>query len=152
MSVARRMVELGIRADSDKKLYVGDVSVSDTALANSVGVDRRVVRHVVEQILDDPELSRIFTHIKPIGSSLIDVADQLGFNVLIVSSYPHRTGVISSITSVLSEHKVVVRQALADDPDLVPDPRLTLVVDGHIPPEALDRIRSLDFVKALTIA
>jgi predicted regulator of amino acid metabolism with ACT domain len=59
--------------------------------------------------------------------------------------------VISGITSILSKHGVVVRQALADDPDLTPEPRLTLVLQGRIPPEALVKCRAVPSVTSLTI-
>jgi len=151
MNVVRKMVELGVRVGEDGRFYVGDLEVSDTALARSVGVDRRVVRSTAHQIQRDLRLRTVLTRVKPSGASLVDVASQLGYQVIVVSADPHRPGVISGITSILSKHGVVVRQALADDPDLTPEPRLTLVLQGRIPPEALVKCRSVPSVTSLTI-
>jgi len=36
------------------------------------------------------------------------------------------------VTGVLAKHGIIVRQALADDPDMVRDANLTLIVDGAV--------------------
>lgn len=151
ISIVKKMVECGVRVGVEGRLYVGDVALSDTAIASSVDVDRRVVRQVVNQILENKELRTIFTRIKPVGSSLVDVAEELGYSVLLISADPHKPGVVAGVTHILAEHNIIVRQVLADDPDLVPDPKLTLVTEKSIPPEAYDRIRKLPVVKSLTI-
>ncbi len=151
MSIVRKMVELGIRVSEDGRFYVGDVEVSDTALARSVGVDRRVASSTARQILDDPQLRTILTKVRPSGASLVDVAPLLGYEVLVIDADPHKPGVISGITTVLAKHGVVVRQALADDPDLTPEPRLTLVLQGRVPPEALAKAKAVSSVSSVTI-
>lgn len=151
LSVVRKMIELGVKVEGEHRLKVGDVSVSDSALAEAVGVDRRVVRNTVNQIMSDPDLKTIFTRVKPIGTSLVDIAENLGYSVLVVYADPHKPGVISGISSILTEYGVVIRQALADDPDFIPEPKLTLVVDGRVPPEAIGKIQSLALVDSLTL-
>lgn len=151
MNVVKKMIELGLRVGEDGRIYVGDVEVSDVALARAAGVDRRVVRSTVKQILGDEALRDILTKVKPVGASLVDVASRLGFQVLVVEADPKMPGVIASVTSVLARYGVVVRQALADDPDLAPEPRLTLVVQGEVPAEALSEVRSSPLVKSLKI-
>ncbi len=151
LSVVRKMIELGVKVEGKHRLKVGDVSVSDSALAEAVGVDRRVVRNTVNQIMSDPDLKTIFTRVKPIGTSLVDIAENLGYSVLVVYADPHKPGVISGISSILTEYGVVIRQALADDPDFIPEPKLTLVVDGRVPPEAIGKIQSLALVDSLTL-
>ncbi|MCP8309343.1 MAG: amino acid-binding protein [archaeon] len=151
LNVVRKMIELGVRIDENSKLYVGDAEIDDTAIARAVGVDRRVVRSTTKQILDNSELREIFTRIRPVGASLVEVAKILDYSVLVIRSDPHRPGVIASVTSIVAKYNLVVRQALADDPDLVPEPCLTLVIDGKIPAKAIDEIRSLPLVKSLTM-
>lgn len=151
LNVVRKMIELGIRIDENGKLYVGDAELDDTAVARAAGVDRRVVRSTTKQILDNSELREIFTRIKPVGASLVEVAKVLDYSVLVIRSDPHKPGVIANVTSVLAKYNLVVRQALADDPDLVPEPCLTLVIDGKIPAKAIDEITSLPLVKSLTM-
>ncbi|MCL4435625.1 MAG: amino acid-binding protein [Thaumarchaeota archaeon] len=151
LSVVRKMIELGIGLAPPFQLCVGDVNVSDSALAEAVGVDRRVVRSTVKQIMQDPDLRDIFTQVKPIGVSLVDIAKKLGYSVLVVYADPHKPGVISGISTILSDYNVVIRQALADDPDFIPDPKLTLVLDGRVPPDAIGKIQSLAQVDSLTL-
>ncbi|MBI4258257.1 MAG: amino acid-binding protein [Thaumarchaeota archaeon] len=151
LSLVRKMVELGIRVSEDARFYLGDVEVSDTAIARSVDIDRRVVRSTAEQILQDPQLKPILTKLRPSGSSLVDVASDLGYQVIVITADPSKPGVISVVTSILAEYGVVVRQALADDPDLTPEPKLTLVLQGSVPPEALIRARSVPSVSSVTL-
>jgi hypothetical protein len=149
--VVRKMIELGIRVGEDGRLYVGDVAVDYTALAKAAGIDRRVVQSTVRQILEDRELRDLFTRIRPVGASLVEVADRLGYSVLVIGADPHLPGIIAGVTGILAEYNIVVRQALADDPDLVPEPKLTLVIEGRVPGEALERIQALPQVKSLTL-
>jgi predicted regulator of amino acid metabolism with ACT domain len=149
--VAQIMIQNGIRLDSKGRFYVGPVRITDTAIARAAGVDRRAVRETAKFILSNRSLASLFLKLRPFGSSLVDIAKALGYSVLRIESDPHSWGVISDVTSVLAKHRIVVRQALADDPDLIPEPRLTLVVEGRLPPEAVEQIRSLKCVKSLTL-
>jgi predicted regulator of amino acid metabolism with ACT domain len=151
LAVARVMIENGVRLDRSGRFFVGDIEVPDTSIAKAASVDRRAVRETAKFIMSDKSLMSVFGRLRPSGSSLADVAKQLGFSVLKVESDPHSPGVISQVSGVLARHHVVIRQALADDPDLVPEPRLTLVVEGQLSADALDEIRSLKVVKSLML-
>jgi predicted regulator of amino acid metabolism with ACT domain len=150
--VVRAFIELGLRVGRDGRPYLGDVRVSDAALARALGVDRRVVRSVCQQILRDQELRAVFMKLKPIGASLEAVASELGYTVLTIYADPHQPGVLAGVAGALAEKGLVVRQALADDPDLVPEPKLTLIVDGQVPADVLAKIHSLPQVKALKLS
>jgi len=151
LDVVRKMIELGIGIDREQKLMVGRMPVTDSALAMAANVDRRVVRNTVNQIFSDPNLRVIFTNVKPIGTSLVEIADKIGYGVLVVNADPLKPGVISEISSILTKYGVVIRQALADDPNFTPDAKLTLVVEGKIPPEAIEKIQSISLVKSITL-
>ncbi|MCP8323000.1 MAG: hypothetical protein L6N96_02325 [Candidatus Methylarchaceae archaeon HK02M2] len=151
LNVVKKMVEVGIRIDGRGKLYIDDIEIDDTAIARSVGVDRRVVKSAAKQILANPELRGIFMRIKSVGASLVEVSEILGYSVLIVRSDPHKPGVIASVTAILAKYGLVVRQALAEDPDLAPEPSLTLVIDGKMPVKAIHEIADLPLVESLTM-
>ncbi|MDG6929229.1 MAG: ACT domain-containing protein [Nitrososphaerota archaeon] len=151
LSIARVMLEHGIRIDHSGRFFVGDVAISDSSLARAAGVDRRAVRETAGYILSKAELKAVLSKIRPFGASLAEVASLLRFSVLRIHAEPHAPGVISDVSSVLAGHNIVIRQALADDPDLVPEPRLTLVVEGDLPASALEEIRALDCVRSLTL-
>ncbi|MEM3684161.1 MAG: hypothetical protein QXX17_01440 [Conexivisphaerales archaeon] len=151
LEIAKLMLLNGIRIDSSGKFYVGSVAISDMAIARAAGVDRRAVRETARFIMSEPQLMSILGKIRPSGSSLVEVAKQLGFSVLVVESDPHASGVIAEVSNVIAKYKVVIRQALADDPDLVPEPRLTLVLEGNLPSDAIDEIRRLSCVRSLKL-
>ncbi len=151
LNVVRKMIELGISIDGSHQLKIGKLAINDSSLAEVAEVDRRVVRSTVKQIMDDIDLKIIFMNITPIGTSLVEIADKIGYKVLVVNADPLKPGVISGISSILSSYNVIIRQALADDPDFIPDAKLTLVVEGRIPTEAIEKIQSMTLVKSITL-
>ena len=130
-SVVKKMIELGLSITPSGKLMIKDVKIQDSSLANAVGVDRRVVRDTVIQLLEDPVLQNIFCNTKPVGTSLVEIATLLGYSVLLISGNSLEPGVISEVTGALATKGIVIRQALADDPDTVIEPKLTLVINGR---------------------
>lgn len=149
--VVRKMIECGMRVDRQAKIYVGDVEVDYTAIAKAVGVDRRVVKKTAEQIEANEILYTIFSKIKPLGASLVDVVGRLGYTAVIVDANPKAPGIMASVAGILSEEGLVVRQALADDPEMVPSAKMTLVVEGQLSGKALERLNALNNVRAITI-
>ncbi len=151
LEVVQRMVQLGISVDSKRRMFIGNLEVYDTALARAAGVDRRVVRNTINQVFEDPELREIFTKVRPVGTSLVEIAGLLGYSVLVVSADPYKPGVIAGVAKALSESGIVIRQALADDPDMTQDPKLTLVVEGKVPVSVLSKIQEIGSVKSITL-
>ena len=143
-SVVKKMIELGLSITPSGKLMIKDVKIQDSSLANAVGVDRRVVRDTVIQLLEDPVLQNIFCNTKPVGTLL-------GYSVLLISGNSLEPGVISEVTGALATKGIVIRQALADDPDTVIEPKLTLVIEGKLPDEIIAKIRNLKCVRGLTL-
>jgi len=146
----KKMLETGLRVDRDGRFYFDDIEVSDTALAKSLGVDRRVVRQTADYILSDPNLECIFTRLKPVAF-FKDVAHYLGFTVVVITSYPEKPGIISEVTSIIAKHRLVIREAFAEDPELFEEPKLTLIIEGEVPPEVISELQSIKVVKSLTI-
>ena len=70
MSVARKVVELGLSVNENNKVYCGDVEISDVALARAAGVDRRTIKATIDVILADEYLKSIFTNLYPAGAFL----------------------------------------------------------------------------------
>ena len=145
------MVQLGVSVDNKRRMFIGNLEVYDTALARAAAVDRRVVRNTINQIYEDKELRDIFTKVRPVGTSLVEIAGLLGYSVLVVSADPYKPGVIAGVTSALSGAGIVIRQALADDPDMTQDPKLTLVVEGKVPHSVLSKIQEIDSIRSITL-
>jgi len=151
LDVARRMLEYGIRVSDDGRLYVGGLEVDYSALARDVGADRRVVKQTAEQITEDPFLHSVFSRITPIGASLVPVVARLGYSAIVIEADPRMAGILSEAAAALARHGIVVRQALADDPDMIPSAKLTLVVEGQVPGEVLAELNSLKMVRSVTV-
>jgi len=149
--VVRKMIECGMRVSEDYKLYVDDVEQDYSAVARAVGVDRRVVKQTVEQIHGNRYLYSIFSKTTPLGTSLASVVSQLGYSAVVIEADPRSPGVMASVAEILSRHGMVVRQALADDPDMVADAKMTLVVEGQLTGRAIEELHGLKMVRSLKI-
>lgn len=137
--------------DENGRFYVAGAEITDVSLARAAGVDRRVVPDTVAYILEDEQMKPIFMNLRPASASLVGVASHLGYPVLRVNADPHKSGILAGVSDVLAKHHLLVRQALADDPDLCPEPALTLVIEGHVPAEAVEGIQRLPYVSSITI-
>jgi hypothetical protein len=149
--IVRKMIECGMRVSNDLKLYVDNVEQDYTAVARAVGVDRRVVKQTVEQICGNRYLFTIFSKTKPLGASLVDVVDILGYSAVVIEADPRSPGVMAAVAEILSRHGMVVRQALADDPDMVEEAKMTLVLEGQIGGRAIEELGGLKQVRSLKI-
>jgi predicted regulator of amino acid metabolism with ACT domain len=57
---------------------------------------------------------------------------------------------MASVASILAKHDMVIRQALAEDPDMVPDAKMIVIVEGSIG-SAFQELNQLDMVKSIKI-
>lgn len=153
IKVVRIMLELGLRVDEvngEPGIMCGGIEICDSKIARSLGVDRRVVKETAKFLFYDHELSEIFKDIRPLGASLVRVGKYLGFRVVEIQADPHMPGIIASTATILSKAGIVIRQVVADDPDLIPDPKLTYVVEGDIPGNVISDLLSVKYVKKVT--
>jgi len=149
--VVRKMLEYGIRVSKDRRLFVGGLEVDYSALARDVGADRRVVKQTAAKITADPFLFSVFSGVTPAGASLLHVVSSIGCSAIIIEADPRAAGVISRVTGVLAKHGIVVRQALADDPDMVMDAHLTLIVEGAVGGSVIGELEGLEMVRGITV-
>jgi len=149
--VVRKMIECGMRVSDDEKIYVGDVEVDYSAVARAVDVDRRVVKSTVQQIRRNRYLYSLFSMTRPLGTSLVSLVSQLGYTALIIEADPKSPGVMAGVAEILSRHGMVVRQAVAEDPEMVPDAKMTLVVEGQLTGQAMEELHGLKVVRSIKI-
>jgi len=148
--VARLMVELGLGVSGGGRVTCGLVEVRDGALAEAAGVDRRVVKETVKMILDDELLRRIFTGLRPAGALLAPISKPLGFGVVEIRADPSAVGVLAGATKVVADQGISIRQAVAEDPDLFPEPKLVLVLEKPLPGEAINSLMRIPSVHSVT--
>jgi uncharacterized protein len=149
--IVRKMIECGMRVSDDEKIYVDDVEVDYTAVARAVDVDRRVVKQTVQQIRRNRYLYSLFSMTKPLGTSLVSLVSQLGYTAIVIEADPKSPGVMAMVAEILSRHGMVVRQAVAEDPEMVPDAKMTLVVEGQLTGPAMEELNGLGVVRSLKI-
>ncbi len=149
--VVRKMLEYGIRVSKDGRLFVGGMEVDYSALARDIDTDRRVVKQTAKKIAGDHFLFSIFSGITPVGASLLHVVSSIGCSAIIIEADPRAAGVISKVAGVLAKHGVIVRQALADDPDMVRNANLTLIVEGQVEGSLIDELEDLETVRGITV-
>ena len=118
-----------LKTQSSRVLVSGKAELSDVKIARYLEVDRRTVRDTAQLIASDPLLKSVFERLKPAGPFLADVAKYLGYSVIEIYADPHTVGIIAQATALIAQDNIAIRQAVADDPDLIPEPKLTLVVE-----------------------
>lgn len=151
MSVARKLVELGLCVGENNKIYCGDVDVSDVALARAAGVDRRTIKATIDVILADEQLKAIFTNLYPAGAFLKNVASNLGFGVVEIEARAGNPGILAQATELVSRENVSIRQAHAGDPELEENPRLTLITEKPIKGELYNEFLKIEGVTKVSI-
>ena len=149
--IVRKMIECGMRISEDEKIYVDDVEVDYTAVAKALDVDRRVVKSTAQQIRRNRYLYSLFSKTRPLGTSLVDVVSHLGYTAVVIEADPKSPGVMAGVAEILSRHGMVVRQAVAEDPEMVPDAKMTLVVEGQLTGQAIEELNGLKVVRSIKI-
>jgi len=152
LAVARVLVEngLGIR---DRKIFCNEIEVPVMKLARVAKVDRRTVMETLQMISDDKELGELFQHIRSAGLSLREIARHLGLGVVeITPDDPRTVGILASSASIIAEAGISIRQALVDDPELNPEPRLTLITEKTIPGDVIAKILKVRGVKRVSVS
>ncbi len=150
-TVVDAFLRYGLSVHPDGAVYCGPFEMAPAKIGRALNVDRRVVIATAKQIATHEDLLSIFARLQP-RASLGQAAAKLGFDTIEISADAHAMGVVSDVTRLLCEHKLLIRQIIADDPDLFPDPKLTIVMGGHMPVKALQALRKLPFAEKIAIS
>jgi predicted regulator of amino acid metabolism with ACT domain len=127
--VARALVELGLSVREGPRIFCGGIELSDVKIARYLDVDRRTVRDTAQLIFSDPVLKSVFERLRPAGPFLADAAKFLGYSVIEIYAESHSVGIVAQAAALVAQENISIRQAVADDPDLTPEPKLTLVIE-----------------------
>lgn len=152
LKVAKTLVEIGLRIGEGGKIYCGEIEIPATKLAAAVKVDRRVVKEVAKAILKDGELKNLFINLKPAGPLLRDVAPYLGYGVVELRAKPAAVGIIAAASALIAEEGISVRQILAEDAEIYPDPKLVIITEKPVPGELLPKLLKIPTVTKVTIS
>ncbi|HKI76783.1 MAG TPA: ACT domain-containing protein [Candidatus Bathyarchaeia archaeon] len=152
LRVVRTLLENGFSL-RDEGIYLNDIEVPIVRIAKSAGVDRRTVDETIRMVENSPELKTLFSNLRSAGMSLKGVAKQLGLGVVeIVVQDPHRPGILAEASQLFSELGISIRQALVDDPELAPEPKLVLIGDKAVPGEIVPRLLKIGGVTRVSVS
>jgi len=151
MKVVRILLENGL-AVRKSRIYLNNIEVPMMKVARVAEIDRRTVGETVRMIEATPELRGIFAKLASAGLSLKGVASDLGLGAIeSVVDNPSRAGIIAGASRLLSEAGISIRQALVDDPELAPEPKLVLIVDRPLPGEMITKLRGVPGVVRVSL-
>lgn len=151
LKVARVLVENGLCV-KDGRIFCNNIEVSPTSVARVAKVDRRTVSNTIKTIQRDDELRIIFEGIRNAGHSLKEVAKHLNMGVVEIIPVDARTpGILANSAALLASRNISIRQAIVDDPELSPEPKLTLLAEKRIPGDLLQEFLKIRGVAKVTI-
>jgi len=133
LRVARVLIENGLNV-RDGKIYLNEIEIPPVRVAKAAEVDRRTVKEALNAIRSDRELRLIFEGIRSAGLSLKEIAKHLDLGVVEITPVDAKTlGILANSAMILAKNGLSVRQAIVDDPELSPEPKLTLIAERKIP-------------------
>ena len=149
--VVRFLLENGFGISGEGKVMVNDIEITASALSRAVKVDRRVIDTTIKRIQSIPEIEPVFSRLR-VTPDFTDVAKHLGLSVITI--LPKNAGdknIVSSAVSVLAGYDLPLRQIFVPDPYAVENPRLVIIIDGQLPAEALQKLKSLPAVDSIIL-
>ncbi len=149
--VAELLVAYGLSV-RDGQIYLDNIRIPYSSLAEAAGVDRRVVINTVKSIMGDERLRSFFRDLLPAGPFLKGVAKQLGYTVLSITPVADQPGILAGVTSVLARYGVNIVQVIAESPYLKEVQKLYIIADGDVPGEAIEEINKLEYVATIEIS
>jgi predicted regulator of amino acid metabolism with ACT domain len=151
LKVARVLVENGLSVRNGK-IYLNEIEVPPVRIARVAGVDRRTVNETLNAIHTNRELKPIFEGLRSAGHSLKEIAKHLDLGVVEITPVDARIpGILASSASILANAGLSIRQAIVDDPELSPEPKLTLIVERKIPGELIPEFLKIKGVAKVSI-
>ncbi|MEM3555882.1 MAG: regulator [Candidatus Micrarchaeia archaeon] len=148
--VAETMLKYGLRVDEKGRIFCAEIEISPAKFARALGVDRRVVIETGKMIAEDDKLYGIFSQLLP-TAFIGKVADKLGFESIEIHAEPHQKGIVASVASIIADRGIVIRQIVADDPDIYPEPKLTLILEKKLDGATINKLRNVKGVREIVI-
>ena len=151
LKIARVLVENGLSA-REGKVYLNQIEIPSVRIARVAGVDRRTVNETLRTIKANRELRVIFESLRSAGHSLKEIAKPLNLGVLEITPVDAKTaGILAKSTSLLAKAGLRIRQAIVDDPELSPEPKLTLIVEKKIPGALISELLNIKGVAKVAV-
>ncbi len=151
LKVARVLVENGLSV-REGKIYLNQIEIPPVRIARVAGVDRRTVTETTRIIRANSELKSLFELIRSAGHSLKEIAKPLDLGVVEITPIDARIpGILANSAMILTNGGLNIRQAIVDDPELSPEPKLTLIVQKKIPGELIPELLKVNGVSKVSV-
>ncbi len=151
LKVARVLIENGLSIQGNK-ICLNQIEIPPVRIARVAGVDRRTVNETLKIIEANQELRVIFEEIRPAGHSLKEIAKHLNLGVVEITVVnPKAQGILANSAMILTKGGLSIRQAIVDDPELSPEPKLTLIVEKKIPGELIPALLKIEGVAKISV-
>jgi len=151
LKVARTLIENGLSA-KNSKIYLNEIEIPPVRVARAAGVDRRTVKETLNAIKSNRELREIFEGIRSAGLSLKEIARPLGLGVVEITPVDAKIpGILANSALILAKNGLSIRQAIVDDPELSPDPKLTLIAERKIPGELIPELLNVKGIAKVSV-
>jgi len=151
LSVARVLIENGLNI-RDGRIYCNDIEIPPVRISRAARVDRRTVAETVKMIEENPDLRVIFQNIRSAGHSLREIARYLNLGVVEITPVNAKIpGILAKSASLIAERNISIRQAIVDDPELSPEPKLTLIAETKIPGELIPEFLKIKGVAKVSV-
>ncbi|MGB8781273.1 MAG: amino acid-binding protein [Candidatus Bathyarchaeia archaeon] len=151
LRVTRVLIENGLSARGGK-IYLNEIEIPPVRVARAAGVDRRTVKETLNAIKSDRELRLIFEGIRSSGLSLKEIAKHLNLGVVEITPVDAKIpGILASSAMILAKNGLSIRQAIVDDPELSPEPKLSLIVEKKIPGELIPELLNVKGVAKVSV-
>ena len=148
--LAQKLLEYGLRING-KKICCGEIELSDSKISRAFDVDRRIISSTIETILENEELRKVYSKLKP-TCHLRDVASTMKWGVIeIIPEDPSMSGTLAEVSTIVAGAGISIRQAIVDDFELSEDPRLFIVTEKQIPGKLIPKIKGARGVKVVLI-
>jgi len=152
LRVAKVLIENGLSVKG-AKIFCNDIEIPPVRIASVAEVDRRTVAETVKTIENSKELKEIFAGIRSAGHSLKGIAKHLSLGVLEITPVNARIpGILAKSAVILAEKGISIRQAIVDDPELSPEPKLTLIAETEIPGELISKFLKIKGVEKVSVS
>ena len=147
--VAQKLLEYGLKI-KNKKVYCGEIELSDSKLARALDMDRRAIKATIDVIVKESKLHQIFSKLAP-TCHLKDVAPNMNWGVIeIIPEDPSMPGILADVATIIANNNISIRQSIVDDFEISEEPRLFIVTEKQIPGFLIPKIRKAKGCKSST--
>ncbi|RZN62938.1 hypothetical protein [Methanonatronarchaeum sp. AMET6-2] len=150
--VMHLLLSRGFRVDQEGKIKSGDIRIPKSQIAREAQVDRKAVDSTTKRIKNNDFLKDIFYNLRSMPL-LEEVAPKLDLGLTIITpTDAAKKGILGEVAATITKKDISIYQAIADDPNLTDNPKLTIITEKRIPGTAIDELREIEGVKKVTIS